>query len=276
MKNIGLTFFALFLTGCQSVYTNNQILRGENLKIFEQGISHSEKKEINDWTSSEFTNRYIKSKNFNGRKPTMLVLHHTDSNDDDFAINIFKEKGVSSHYLISRTGEIIQFVDEKNRSFHSGASYWNGINDVNSASIGIELSNDMNTEYTPKQIQSLITLSKDIMNRYSIKKNMVVGHLDVSPGRKIDPYINFPWEKLAKEDIVFWCDKDYKEVHLPSGFNWKSALTELGYNPNLFDKSLLSFRIKYFQKEPSQKLQILTTDEKKYMYCLLEKMNPKS
>ncbi len=273
MNKIGLIFFAFILAGCQSIPTQNQPIRSEQLKNFEKEISKTEQKDIKEWISSEHTNRYIKSKNFNGRKPNMLVIHHTDSNDDDFAIKIFKEQGVSSHYLISRTGEIIQFVDEKNRAFHAGASYWHGFHDVNSASIGIELSNDMKTEYTEKQIQSLITLSKDIIQRYSIRKNMVVGHLDVSPGRKIDPYVNFPWEELAKEDIIFWCNDKYKETQLPRGFNWQTALKDLGYNPTVLDKALISFRMKYFKQEPTKKHQPITLDEKKYMYCLLEKTN---
>lgn len=268
MKNIGLVILSLILVGCQSV-NKNQNFGSANLKSFEKGISYSEKNEIKNWISSEHTDTYIKSKNFNGRKPKMLVIHHTDSNDDVPTINIFKEKEVSSHYLISRTGEIIQFVDEKNRAFHAGASYWNGVDDVNSYSIGIELSNDMKAEYTEEQIKSLIILSKDIMKRYGIKKDMVVGHLDVSPGRKIDPYINFPWDKLAKEDICLLCDENYKKVHLPKNFNWKSALIEIGYDPNKIDKAMSSFRMKYFKKVSA--ISNPSIEEKKYMYCLLKK-----
>ncbi len=267
MKKVLLLAVGFVLAGCQSVSN----IGGNSLKNFEPGISHAEKKEISNWVSSEYTNSYIKSKNFNNRKPTVLVLHHTDSNEDIAAIKIFKEGKVSSHYLISRTGEIFQFVDEKNRAFHAGDSYWNGFEDINSSSIGIELSNDMKTDYTEKQIQSLILLSKDIMNRYGIRKDMVVGHLDVAPVRKVDPYINFPWARLSKEGIGLMCGEEYKEVHLPRGFNWKATLAEIGYNPNYIEKAIYSFRIKYFNKIPTDKYIEPNLDEKKYMYCLLEK-----
>ncbi len=267
MKKLLLIAIGLLLVGCQS--TRN--IGDNRLKNFEPGISHAEKKEINNWISSEYTNSYIKSKNFNNRKPTVLLLHHTDSNEDVAAIKIFKEGKASSHYLISRTGEVFQFVDEKNRAFHAGDSYWNGFEDINSSSIGIELSNDMKTEYTEEQIQSLILLSKDIIKRYGIRQDMVLGHLDVAPVRKIDPYINFPWERLAVEGIGLMCGQEYKDVNIPKGFNWKSALAEIGYNPNYIEKAVYSFRIKYFNKIPSDKYVEPTLDEKKYMFCLLEK-----
>mgnify|MGYP001164770769 CR=1 FL=1 len=267
MKKVLLLAVGFLLVGCQSV---NHI-GGKKLKKFEPGISHEERKEINNWVSSEYTNSYIKSKNFNHRKPNVLVLHHTDSNEDSMAIKIFKEGKVSSHYLISRTGEIFQFVDEKNRAFHAGDSYWNGFEDINSSSIGIELSNDMKTPYTEEQIQSLIILSKDIIKRYGIRKDMVVGHLDVAPVRKLDPYVNFPWERLAQEGICITCNEEYKKVEIPKHFNWKAAMAEIGYNPNYLEKAVYSFRIKYFHKIPDEKYIEPNLDEKKYIYCLLEK-----
>ncbi len=268
MKVISLILATILLSGCQIMNKNYQKDNMINKK-FKNNIE--EKNDINNWVSSDYTDEQIKSKNFNHRKPNMIIVHHTDSNEDDFTIKIFKERNVSSHYLVSRTGKIIQFVDEKNRAFHAGASYWNGFEDINSSSIGIELSNDMKTQYTDEQINSLVLLIKDIMKRYGIRKDMVVGHLDVSPVRKIDPYINFPWERLAKEDLVVWCDGEYKNVRLPKGFNWEYALTEIGYNPNILEKALVSFRIKYFKIEPIDKIEVPTLKEKKYMYCLLEK-----
>ncbi len=264
---MSLILASLLLSGCQ---TMNQNYKKDNIINKKSKNSMEEKNDVKNWLSSQYVDEQIKTKNFNHRKPNMIVIHHTDSNDDDFTIKIFKERNVSSHYLISRTGKIIQFVDEKNRAFHAGASYWNGFEDINSASIGIELSNDMKTQYTEEQLSSLIALIKDLKERYNVRKDMIVGHLDVSPVRKIDPYVNFPWERLAQEDLVVWCDDEYKNVKLPKGFNWERVLTEIGYNPNILDKALVSFRIKYFKMEPTEKIELPTLDEKKYMYCLLE------
>lgn len=272
MKNKALTItLGCLLVGCQTTTQIGKNTEEVQMKKFEEDASFIEKREIKKWVSSKYTSSYIKSDNFNERKPTILLLHHTDSNEDAAAVQIFKEGKVSSHYLISRTGEVIQFVDETKRAFHAGDSYWHGFEDINSSSIGIELSNDIISEYTEEQIQSLINLSKDIMKRYDIRPDMVIGHLDIAPGRKQDPYLNFPWERLAKEGIGLTCStEEVKKTRLPKGFDWKRTLEDLGYNPNILNKSLASFRIKHFK---SLEEGLPTLKEKKYMYCLVEKIN---
>ena len=97
----------------------------------------------------------FKSLNFNKRKSKeikFIIIHYTALKSISESIKYLCEKNnkVSSHYIISKKGEIYNLVSEKKRAWHAGASYWNGLKDINSSSIGIELDylpDEINTEY---------------------------------------------------------------------------------------------------------------------------------
>jgi len=135
---------------------------------------------------------------------TLLVLHYTGMSDTAAAIArlIDPEAKVSSHYLIAEDGEVVRLVPEEKRAWHAGRSYWRGIEDVNSASIGIELVNPGHEYcYRPfpeAQMSALILLMDGIVGRYGITRGNIVGHSDVAPARKLDPGELFDWERLAK------------------------------------------------------------------------------
>jgi len=156
--------------------------------------------------------RSAPSPNFDERKLpiSILVLHYTGMKDGASALARLRDKDakVSAHYLIEEDGDIFQMVDEDKRAWHAGVSSWNGIIDINSASIGIEIVNGGHDYGLPDfpdiQIGALLWLCKDIMERNDIKSNNVVGHSDVAPGRKIDPGEKFPWHLLAAEQIGYW------------------------------------------------------------------------
>ena len=132
------------------------------------------------------------SPNFDDRKLpiSMLVLHYTGMPDAPSAINWLAsgESKVSAHYVVTEAGEIVRMVDEGKRAWHAGRSHWRGINDVNSASIGIEIVNPGHEwGYRPfpeAQIGSLIPLMHDIVQRHGITRGNIVGHSDVAPARK--------------------------------------------------------------------------------------------
>lgn len=111
---------------------------------------------------------------------------------------------VSAHYLIDEKGNIYAMVDEEKRAWHAGVSSWMGKDDVNSRSIGIEISNRGGQPYTKEQLFSLAMLVKDIQSRYDILPENILGHSDVAPNRKQDPGEHFPWEKLSRHDIGRW------------------------------------------------------------------------
>src|SRR3546814_7103860 len=92
--------------------------------------------------------------------------------------------------------------DLSRRAWHAGVSQWYGRTDMNSGSIGIEIVNPGKQDgawvaYNPAQIQTLVTLLKDIVARHQIKPPNIVGHSDIAPQRKIDPGPMFPWQELA-------------------------------------------------------------------------------
>jgi len=146
------------------------------------------------------------SPNFDARKLpiSMLVLHYTGMPDAESAIRWLAnpESKVSAHYVITQAGDIVRMVEEENRAWHAGRSWWRGTSDVNSASIGIEIVNPGHEwGYTPfpdAQIEALIPLMHEIMQRHGITRGNVVGHSDIAPARKQDPGELFPWGKLAR------------------------------------------------------------------------------
>lgn len=166
------------------------------------------------------TVRFVPSPNFNervgGMAPAYVVLHYTGTQTSQEAFRRFCDPAptdsygrLSCHYMIDEHAEIIQFVNESERAWHAGKSYWRGIKDMNSASIGIEIWNrghiggdqGICEDFTQNQIYALIDLLQDIISRHNISPDAILGHSDIAPGRKIDPGEKFPWEKLAHSGI---------------------------------------------------------------------------
>ncbi len=103
---------------------------------------------------------------------------------------------VSAHFLIRRDGDLIQFVSCNKRAWHAGASRWEGRDNCNDFSIGIELEGTDDTPYTPQQYRMLARLVKALYRRYKFRH--VAGHSDVAPGRKSDPGPAFDWARLQR------------------------------------------------------------------------------
>tara|TARA_B100000161_G_scaffold185445_1_gene133843 strand:+ start:219 stop:965 length:747 start_codon:yes stop_codon:yes gene_type:complete len=151
-----------------------------------------------------------KSPNYNSRnksKIQLIIIHYTALNNSKEAISYLctKEKKVSAHYLISQDGVIYNLVNERFRAWHAGQSYWQGIVDINSSSIGIELDynpNGKNNKFSSKMISSLKKLILKIKNKYKIKKKNVLAHSDIAPFRKKDPGKYFPWKLLRNKKII--------------------------------------------------------------------------
>ncbi len=109
-------------------------------------------------------------------------------------VKIYEGYGVSAHYLIDRGGTIYRLVKDQNIAYHAGASKMpDGRTNVNDFSIGIELMNKETTECTSAQYVAVNALIAQLKKGYTIKN--IVGHSDIAPGRKTDPW-NFDWKKL--------------------------------------------------------------------------------
>ncbi len=100
---------------------------------------------------------------------------------------------VSSHFLIRRQGDLIQFVPCACRAWHAGASSWNGRERCNDFSIGVELEGADDVPYTDAQYRRLAGLTAALRRRYPIAD--IVGHADIAPGRKTDPGPAFDWPR---------------------------------------------------------------------------------
>jgi AmpD protein len=102
---------------------------------------------------------------------------------------------VSAHFLLRRDGELIQFVSCAQRAWHAGLSSWNGRQRCNDFSLGIELEGCDELPFETAQYRALLALIRALRLAYPIKA--VVGHSDISPGRKTDPGPCFDWHRLA-------------------------------------------------------------------------------
>lgn len=104
---------------------------------------------------------------------------------------------VSTHVLIRRDGELVQYVPFDRRAWHAGVSSWRGRERVNDFSVGVELEGTDDTPYEEVQYQRLAELVRALTATYpSIRPDHLAAHSDVSPGRKTDPGPSFDWPKL--------------------------------------------------------------------------------
>lgn len=174
-----------------------------------------------------------------GRKSTdCLLLHYTANEGLQAAVDMMRARGTSAHYIVGIDGEVRRIVRETNRAWHAGQSAWNGKDQLNHFSIGIELVNFGWAEaieggklrrtqddgvvyadaapvpvvddrpasqgfvwagYPEAQLAALLPLIKDIVKRNKLDPTQVIGHEHVAPGRKRDPGPAFPWARVATQ-----------------------------------------------------------------------------
>jgi N-acetylmuramoyl-L-alanine amidase len=150
------------------------------------------------------------SPNFDERDQpvSIAVLHYTGMVDAASAITrlLDPEARVSCHYLVDEDGQVLRMVAEDKRAWHAGQSYWRGVQNVNSASIGIEIVNPGHEfgyrPFTAPQMDALLPLLAGIVQRHQIPRANVVGHSDVAPARKQDPGELFDWALLARHKLA--------------------------------------------------------------------------
>jgi AmpD protein len=101
---------------------------------------------------------------------------------------------VSAHFLVRRDGELLQFVPCSRRAWHAGASCWQGRENCNDFSIGIELEGCDQRPFEDAQYQALNQLLAELGQNHAIEA--IVGHSDIAPGRKTDPGPCFDWHRV--------------------------------------------------------------------------------
>ena len=106
---------------------------------------------------------------------------------------------VSSHFLIRRDGELLQFVPTHMRAWHAGQSCFGNRTQVNDFSLGVELEGTDDQPFTDAQYVQLTELTQALMFAYpGIRNSTVVAHSDIAPGRKTDPGPCFDWSRYLK------------------------------------------------------------------------------
>ncbi len=177
-----------------------------------------------------------------------LILHYTADNFDP-SLKVLTQGPVSAHYLVDdKPVAIYGLVDDSQRAYHAGVSYWHGDTSLNASSIGIEIVNrgfidDKNMpgakiyfDFPPEQIDAVLALAKKIVAQYHIKPEHVLGHSDIAPQRKYDPGPRFPWKRFADAGLIVWPNADTVaarkplfEQNLPDAQWFQARLAQHGY-----------------------------------------------
>ncbi len=186
----------------------------------ERSISPSDLSLCDGWVEQA---RRVPSPNFEARPqgcvPELLVIHnialppgeyggneieHLFTNRLDWEAHPYFQQirgmRVSSHLLIRRDGELVQFVSLDDRAWHAGHSDYCGRDNCNDFSIGIELEGSDDIPYTAAQYDILAAVSALLLRRYrELDARDIVGHSDIAPGRKTDPGPAFDWQRYRAD-----------------------------------------------------------------------------
>lgn len=189
------------------------------------------------------------SPRFNDRKlpVDMIILHYTDLPSMQDAVQELcgPDAKNSAHYLVDEDGAVYGLIDEKYRAWHAGSSFWNGITDTNSRSVGIEIVNPGHScGYRPFpdiQIEAVCELCLDIMNRHSVPVPNILAHSDIAPSRKKDPGELFPWKRLAENGIGLWTDG-----FAPAEKSLAEMLAGIGYDVTDENAALTAFQRHFY------------------------------
>lgn len=125
---------------------------------------------------------------------TDLFLNQLDTAADPWFVNVEGLK-VSAHFVIDRLGHITQFVSCDERAWHAGASSFEGREQCNDFSIGIELEGTDDVPFEDAQYERLAALTQCLRARYPL--TAATGHSDIAPGRKTDPGPLFDWSRFS-------------------------------------------------------------------------------
>ena len=199
----------------------------------------------------------ILSPNFNDRAAnielTSIVVHYTGMKDAPSAVARLCDPAskVGAHYVIDESGNTLPLIDESKRAWHAGESFWRGMRDMNSASIGIELVNPGHEfgyhPFPEAQIAAFTKLARDIIARRALSaRTALLAHSDIAPTRKQDPGELFPWQLLAQEGLGLW------PAPLPEDFiavrdgEIVEKLGAIGYDTASVSDTLLAFQRRYY------------------------------
>ena len=186
-----------------------------------------------------------------------LILHYTAC-DFQTSMDLLTNK-VSTHYVVPQSQDptyphddlkVFQLVDEHDRAWHAGQSFWEDRDHLNDTSIGIEniyIPTEKNGKYEfprwcSQQIQLITALCLNILQRYpEITPTRVLAHSDIAYERKMDPGPMFPWKQLYEEGVGAWYEESTRSEFekqfkvLPKKKEVIEEFVRFGYRPPVDD-----------------------------------------
>ena len=214
---------------------------------------------VKEMKARYFTNELI--------SPKFVIIHHTGSLNDlsQYCANPSDGRQISVHFHITRDGVITRYTNLINfsepprclRAWHTKSSgrytshyEYKGVNyqKMNSCTIGIELAGTNTSDYTNAQYQSLIWLSRYIMNSWNVLKDPYrwIGHRDVQ-GDKADPNDKFKWDyfrgELAKvaDGVITMGDSERNEILNAYTILWELIATSVPVDEREGNKYVAAF-----------------------------------
>lgn len=199
--------------------------------------------------------QWVPSPNHDVRRPTLIVVHFTQQGSVEESLHTLRTANshgrVSSHYLVGKDGSLYQLVADEHRAWHAGAGSWQGMGDVNSFSIGIELDNNGSEPFTGPLVETLLALLEDLTERWNIPRGNVIGHSDLAPTRKVDPGPLFPWQRLHEAGFGIWPEPALM-TDPPADFDPLLALERIGYAVDAPEATIRAFRHRFRGMEGTQ------------------------
>jgi N-acetylmuramoyl-L-alanine amidase len=251
-KLVSVILIAIVVYGCVAKpYAKTTKVYKKQTKEFAKRIKEEPTIEAND--SIMAPDYFVGTTNFSMRKPNFVIIHHTAQKTCDSTLRTFTipRTGTSAHYVICKEGVVYHMLNDLLRAHHAGNGKWGNVIDMNSCSIGIEIDNDGFQPFTDAQINSLISLLGKLKKDYSIPTANFIGHGDFAPGRKNDPSILFPWQKLADKGFGLWYDNARDTT--PANFNHLLALRVIGYNTKDTTAAIRSFK-RHFMQDSTKRI----------------------
>lgn len=177
-----------------------------------------------------------------GLRPVLIVLHFTGMADAASARARLCDPlaEVSAHWLLHEDGRAEALVPEERRAWHAGGGTWQGLADINSRSIGVEIVNPGTRPFPAPQMAGLAVLLRGIMARWQIGPEAVIGHSDMAPERKDDPGPRFDWRLLARQGLALW-----PEVGGDTTRPLANSLDTIGYPDCDATTRLRAFRLRF-------------------------------
>ena len=129
------------------------------------------------------SNRYLSPRNPERkiRRTTELIVLHTTEAPARSSLNKLSERG-ECHFCVTEEGQIYRIVDRDREAFHAGRSMWNGKEDVDKFSVGIECVGYHDKAMPSVQLSALRELVKSLQAMYKIPDDRVVCHSHVAYG----------------------------------------------------------------------------------------------